>query len=141
MPTQMKDVMAIASTKQKASRPSPALASATKQAFSPEDLQTMRGAADQASELLRSIGSTHRLMILCLLMDGEKTVSEICSALDARQSLVSQHLLRLRQDRLVHAERRGHFVHYSLKNTPAREIVAVLHAHFCPQTVISKKRN
>jgi DNA-binding transcriptional ArsR family regulator len=92
----------------------------------------MRGAAEQAAELLRSIGSTHRLMILCLLMDGAKTVTEICDAVGARQSLVSQHLTRLRLDGLVRAERQGHFVRYSMTDTPAKEIVATLHRHFCP---------
>ena len=95
-------------------------------------LTTMRGAAEQAAELLRSIGSTHRLMILCLLMDGAKTVTEICDAVGARQSLVSQHLTRLRLDGLVRAERQGHFVRYSMTDTPAKEIVATLHRHFCP---------
>jgi DNA-binding transcriptional ArsR family regulator len=95
-------------------------------------LATMRGAAEQAAELLRSIGSTHRLMILCLLMDGAKTVTEICEAVGARQSLVSQHLTRLRLDGLVRAERQGHFVHYSMTDTPAKEIVATLYRHFCP---------
>jgi DNA-binding transcriptional ArsR family regulator len=92
----------------------------------------MRGAVEQAAELLRSIGSTHRLMILCLLMDGAKTVTEICEAVGARQSLVSQHLTRLRLDGLVRAERQGHFVHYSIAETPAKDIVATLHRHFCP---------
>lgn len=95
-------------------------------------LTAMRGAAEQAAELLRSIGSTHRLMILCLLMDGAKTVTEICDAVGARQSLVSQHLTRLRLDGLVRAERQGHFVHYSMSDTPAKDIVATLHRHFCP---------
>jgi DNA-binding transcriptional ArsR family regulator len=95
-------------------------------------LTTMRGAAQKAAEFLRSIGSTHRLMILCLLMDGAKTVTEICDAVGARQSLVSQHLTRLRLDGLVRAERQGHFVRYSMADTPAKEIVATLHRHFCP---------
>lgn len=103
-------------------------------------LSTMRGAVEQAAELLRSIGSTHRLMILCLLMDGAKTVSEICEAVGARQSLVSQHLTRLRLDGLVRAERQGHFVHYSMTDTPAREIVATLHRHFCPDGPGVQKR-
>jgi DNA-binding transcriptional ArsR family regulator len=95
-------------------------------------LTAMRGAAEQAAELLRSIGSTHRLMILCLLMDGAKTVTEICEAVGARQSLVSQHLTRLRLDGLVRAERQGHFIHYSIAETPAKDIVAALYRHFCP---------
>lgn len=130
----MRDIMAIADPKRTIKQPSTRRATpATK------DFSALRNSAEDAAELLRAIGSAHRLMILCLLMDGDKTVSEICTALDARQSLVSQHLLRLRQDRLVHAERRGHFVHYSLAETPARDIVAILQAHYCPEA--KTKRN
>ena len=95
-------------------------------------LADMREAVQQAAEFLRSIGSSHRLMILCLLTDGAKTVTQLCDAIGARQSLVSQHLTRLRLDGLVQANRQGHFVHYSLTDTPAKEIVAILHGHFCP---------
>ncbi|MBS0232229.1 MAG: winged helix-turn-helix transcriptional regulator [Proteobacteria bacterium] len=91
----------------------------------------MQEAAGRATDLLRALGSTHRLAILCLLIDGDKTVSEICEALGARQSLVSQHLTRLRLDGLVRAERNGYFVSYSLISAPAREVIATLHKHFC----------
>jgi DNA-binding transcriptional ArsR family regulator len=94
-------------------------------------LADMRQAVQQAAEFLRSIGSSHRLMILCLLTDGAKTVTQLCNAIGARQSLVSQHLTRLRLDGLVRADRHGHFVHYSLTPTPAKDIVAILHDHFC----------
>jgi DNA-binding transcriptional ArsR family regulator len=95
-------------------------------------LADMRQAVQQASEFLRSIGSAHRLMILCLLTDGAKTVTQLCEGIGARQSLVSQHLTRLRLDGLVQANRQGHFVHYSLTETPAKDIVGILHSHFCP---------
>lgn len=91
----------------------------------------MRTAAGEATKLLRSIGSPHRLMILCLLMDGEKTVTDISDAIGARQSLTSQHLTHLRLHGLVQAERRGHFAYYSLKHEAAREIVATLYRHYC----------
>ncbi len=94
-------------------------------------LAEMRTAAEQAAEMLRSIGSPYRLMILCLLMDSEKTVTDICEAIGARQSLTSQHLTRLRLDGLVKAERRGHFAYYSLTDTVAKEIVGTLHRHYC----------
>jgi len=97
-------------------------------------LADMRDAVQQAAEFLRSIGSSHRLMILCLLTDGAKTVTQLCDAIEARQSLVSQHLTRLRLDGLVQANRQGHFVHYSLTDTPAKDIVAILHRHFCPDS-------
>jgi DNA-binding transcriptional ArsR family regulator len=104
----------------------------TQKTNSPILLTNMRDSAESAAELLRSIGSTHRLMILCMLNDGAKTVTELCEGVGARQSLISQHLTRLRLDGLVKADRQGHFVHYSLADTPAREIVTILHDYYCP---------
>jgi DNA-binding transcriptional ArsR family regulator len=96
-----------------------------------EMISGMRCAADKAAELLRCIGSPYRLLILCLLMEKEQTVSEICEAIGARQSLTSQHLTRLRLDGLVEAERRGHYVIYSLTDTVTKEIISTLHKHYC----------
>lgn len=98
---------------------------------SDELMDGMRTAAGEATKLLRSIGSPHRLMILCLLMDTEKTVTEISDAIGTRQSLTSQHLTHLRLHGLVQVERRGHFAYYSLKHEAAREIVATLYRHYC----------
>ena len=89
----------------------------------------------RAADLLRAIGSEHRLMILCLLSERDMTVSEVCEATGMRQSLASQHLGRLRLDELVRAERKGHFVVYSLCDAVAREIVQLLHRHFCAPKV------
>lgn len=91
----------------------------------------MQAAAVDAANVLRAIGSPHRLMILCHLMEGQKTVTELCEALGLRQSLVSQHLTHLRLNGLVSAERRGHFAYYEITNEPAKEIVGVLYRHFC----------
>ncbi|KAB2847842.1 MAG: helix-turn-helix transcriptional regulator [Hyphomicrobiaceae bacterium] len=104
-------------------------------------LDGMRIAAEQAAEVLRSIGSPYRLMILCLLMEREKTVTEICEAIGARQSLTSQHLTRLRLDGLVKAERRGHFAYYSLTDTVAKEIVAALYKHYCAKGMVPPKKS
>ncbi len=92
---------------------------------------SLLASAEEAAELLRSIGSAHRLVILCLLAEGPRTVSEICAAAGIRQSLASQHLSRLRLDGLVKAERQGHFVNYSLAKPVAREIIEILYRHFC----------
>ncbi len=102
-------------------------------------LDQMRFAAEEAANVLRSIGSPYRLMILCLLVEREKTVTEICDAIGARQSLTSQHLTRLRLDGLVKAERRGHFAYYSLTDTVAKEIVAVLYRHYCAKGMLPEK--
>lgn len=97
-----------------------------------EFMRQMYVAAGDAAQLLRSIGSEHRLMILCVLMEGRKTVTEICQMIGARQSLVSQHLTRLRLDGLVSVERQGHFAYYSMHDPLVREIVGALHKHLCP---------
>ncbi len=97
-----------------------------------EFTRQMYVAAGDAAQLLRSIGSEHRLMILCVLMEGSKTVTEICQAIGARQSLVSQHLTRLRLDGLVKVDRQGHFAYYSMHDPIVREIVGALHRYFCP---------
>lgn len=96
-----------------------------------EMISGMRCAADKAAELLRCIGSPYRLLILCLLMEKEQTVSEICEAIGARQSLTSQHLTRLRLDGLVEAERRGHYVVYTLTDSVTKDIVSTLYKHYC----------
>lgn len=85
--------------------------------------------ADEASSLLRSMASPHRLMILALLMDRPRCVKEICQALDARQSLVSQHLTRLRLSGIVRAERHGVQLHYLIANSVVREIIHVMLTH------------
>lgn len=91
----------------------------------------MRKSALAASNLLRALGSPHRLMILCLLKAGPRTVTEICEALGGNQSLISQHLNRLRLDGLVTVERRAQFAHYSLSNQVAGEILEIVYEHFC----------
>ncbi len=100
----------------------------------------MYASASNAAQFLRSIGSEHRLMILCCLMEGSKTVTEICQAIGARQALVSQHLTRLRLDGLVKVEREGTFAHYSMDDPLVRNIVTALHERFCQDVAPTTKQ-
>jgi DNA-binding transcriptional ArsR family regulator len=70
-------------------------------------------------------------MILCMLVEGEKTVSELEDLLNLRQSSVSQHLARLRGDRLVNKRRDGKAIYYSLASSEARAIVETLYDLYC----------
>ncbi|MDD2705680.1 MAG: metalloregulator ArsR/SmtB family transcription factor, partial [Acidocella sp.] len=60
------------------------------------DPAIMRASAEQASELLKSLANPHRLMILCQLVEGERSVGELAAFLGLRGSTVSQHLALLR---------------------------------------------
>jgi ArsR family transcriptional regulator, virulence genes transcriptional regulator len=95
------------------------------------DPERMEGAADEASELLRSLGNRHRLLILCQLTDGERSVGELAMFLGLRDSTVSQHLSLLRRDGLVRARREGQTIWYSLASVPARRVLETLFALFC----------
>jgi len=91
----------------------------------------MRTSADRASALLKSLGNRHRLLILCQLLDAERSVGDLTSFLGIRDSTVSQHLALLRRDGLVRARRDGQTIWYSISSDPARAVLAALYRCFC----------
>jgi DNA-binding transcriptional ArsR family regulator len=85
----------------------------------------------QAAEFLKALANPNRLMILCLLLDGEFAVSELEDRLDLRQPTLSQQLARLREDKLVETRRDGKQIYYSLASDKVRRIIALLDDMFC----------
>jgi len=98
------------------------------------DPDQMMAAADQASELLKSLGNCHRLLILCQLTEGERSVGDLAQFLGLRDSTVSQHLSLLRRDGLVQARRDGQTIWYSIASVPARRVLETLFELFCKPT-------
>jgi len=97
----------------------------------PTDLSQMAGHAEQAAQLLRALSSPHRLMVLCVLSQGELSVGELNQRVPLSQSALSQHLAVLRQEGLVHTRRESQTIYYGLTEGPAMGIVKLLHGHFC----------
>ena len=95
------------------------------------DPDHMAAAAEQASELLRSLGNRHRLLILCQLTEGERSVGDLATFLGLRDSTVSQHLSLLRRDGLVRARRDGQTIWYSVASPSARRVLETLFEIFC----------
>jgi DNA-binding transcriptional ArsR family regulator len=95
------------------------------------ELDTMMHKAQRAAEFLKALSHESRLLILCMLADGEKSVTEIEHALDLRQPTVSQQLARLRADGLVATRRDGKTVYYSLASEEARVILGAVYQVFC----------
>jgi len=91
----------------------------------------MQSAADQASELLKALANRHRLLILCQIIDRERSVGELADFLSLRDSTVSQHLAVLRRDGLVAARRDGQTIWYSIASAPARALVETLYRVYC----------
>ena len=92
---------------------------------------TMAEHARAASDFLKALAHETRLMILCCLAEGEKSVSELEGIIQLRQPNVSQQLARLRLDGLVAARREGRTVYYSLGSEEAKRVVTLLYELYC----------
>ena len=95
------------------------------------DLNQMARSATRASALMKTLGHKDRLMILCHLAGGEKSVGQIADLLEIPQSPLSQHLSRMRKEELVDTRREAQTIFYSLKSGEASRIVEVLYELFC----------
>ena len=91
----------------------------------------IRENAQTASDVLKAISHEGRLMILCALANGEKSVTEIEAMLATRQAAVSQQLSRLRLEGLVTARREGKQIYYRLTDDRARLIIERVYELFC----------
>ena len=87
--------------------------------------------AGDAAQLLKALANRNRLMILCLLVEREHSVSELNAALPLSQSALSQHLAVLREDGLVATRREAQTIIYRIGDSPARQIIETLHGIYC----------
>ena len=97
----------------------------------PHEFERMVDNAKRASNFLKALAHESRLVILCILAEGEKSVSELEHALSLRQPTVSQQLARLRADGLVSTRRDGKVIYYSLASDEARTIIGAIYDVFC----------
>lgn len=95
------------------------------------DVEKMMESALEASEFLKAVSHQSRLIILCLLVERERTVTELEALLGLRQSAVSQQLARLRADNLVEARRDGKNIYYSIARPEVAGIIDALYQAFC----------
>jgi len=95
------------------------------------NVTAFHGAARQAADLLKALANDRRLMILCLLSMGERTVGQLEEEVGLRQSALSQHLARLRRDGLVKTRRESQNVHYSLVGDEAVRVIETLAGIYC----------
>jgi DNA-binding transcriptional ArsR family regulator len=102
-----------------------------------EELQIRAGAAEK---LLKAMASRPRLMILCELAKGERTVTELSEAVGLSMSAMSQHLARLRGDALVATRRESQTIYYSLDSDDAAKLLDALYQVFCAPGAARKTR-
>lgn len=95
------------------------------------DTVDMRRQSQAAASFLKALSHEGRLMILCHLSSGEKSVTQLEQLLSTRQAAVSQQLARLRLEGLVSCRRDGKVMYYSLTDDKARRMIALVYEMFC----------
>ena len=95
------------------------------------NVDELRSRAGEAASFLKSIANDRRLIILCELVKGERTVGELEAVAGLSQSALSQHLARLREARLVKTRRESQSIYYSLADPGVSKVIGVLHDVYC----------
>jgi len=97
------------------------------------DIQQLRANADAAGQLLKALGNPDRLLLLCQLAEGERSVSELEALLGIQQPTLSQQLGVLRREGLVATRREGKQIFYRIDSPPALAVINTLYQLFCAQ--------
>ena len=95
------------------------------------DVDAMVSNAENAAKWLKAIANPYRLMILCLLLENEYSVTELNETVPLSQSALSQHLAVLRSQDLVSTRKSSQIVFYKLKNEQVTEVISILHKQYC----------
>lgn len=109
----------------------PVMADAQNNEFDQEDMEQMRIHATDAAGLMKALGNESRLLILCTLAAGERSVGELNDVVPLSQSALSQQLARLRQQGLVETRRESQTIFYTLSPGPVDRVIHLLHDIYC----------
>ena len=100
--------------------------------------KAMYVAAQQASEFLKSLANRNRLLIVCQLIEGERSVGQLADLLGIRDSLVLQKPASLRKDNIATTRREGQTIYYSIVSAVARQVAEALYQYYCgPEPICS----
>ena len=105
------------------------------------ELERMMRKARDASDFLKALAHETRLLLLCYLAEGERSVTELEEMLSLRQPTVSQQLARLRLDGLVATRRDGKTIYYRIADERLHRVIAVIYDIFCREDGIGRIRS
>lgn len=97
------------------------------------DIKPFEAKAEQAAALLRLMSNEKRLMILCQLGGGEKSVFELQEIIGLSQSALSQHLAKLRAQNIVQTRKEAQTVFYTIKDKAVLRVIETLASIYCPE--------
>jgi DNA-binding transcriptional ArsR family regulator len=111
----------------------------SKQELMMQRIEQMREHAPDAAGLMKALGNESRLMILCTLAEGERSVGELNTMIPLSQSALSQQLARLRRLGIVETRRESQTIYYTLAEGPADQVIHLLHDIYCGTTLADDK--
>jgi ArsR family transcriptional regulator, virulence genes transcriptional regulator len=95
------------------------------------EIELLERNAERAASLLSAMANPRRLMVLCKLIEGEKSVTSLADAVGLSQSALSQHLAKLREKNLVRTRRDAQTIYYSLASDEVRGVISTLYGLYC----------
>ena len=95
------------------------------------NLMDLQSKAETVEALLKSVGNRNRLIVLCELLKGERSVGALQHAIGLSQSALSQHLARLRADGIVATRRESQTIHYTLASEKVSRLIGLLYELYC----------
>lgn len=96
------------------------------------NIDNFENKAIAAAQFLKTMGNERRLLILCQLGAGEKSVGELEGLVGLKQSALSQHLAKLRAEHLVSTRRVSQTIYYKLASNEAEKLIETLYGLYCP---------
>ena len=102
-----------------------------KSKINPTSIDVMKRNAIRAEAMLKLLANAKRLMILCHLIKGEKSVSELSDLVDLSHSAISQHLSKMRDHNLVDSKKHGKMVYYRISSLEVEAILSTLYLIYC----------
>ncbi len=95
------------------------------------DIEVLEKNAERAADLLGAMANPRRLMVLCKLVEGEKSVTALAESVGIGQSALSQHLAKLREKGLVSTRRDAQTIYYGLSSDEVRGVLGTLYGLYC----------
>ena len=107
----------------------------------PTGLKQFESQAVEVAQILRALANERRLMIVCLLVElGESKVSTLADEVGLTQSALSQHLAKMRGEKLLAARRDGQSIWYRIADPRIEKLFAVMHELFCKPAKAARRR-
>lgn len=96
-----------------------------------ETINSLEARADEVAATLTAMANPRRLVVLCTLLAGEKSVGDLAEIVQLTPAALSQHLGKMRALRLVSTRRDGQTIYYSLASAEVRAVLETLYRVYC----------